>query len=45
MAEARQAVHPVPALGLHTHRVDTSCHSFQLAMTQGPAPGGKGSFL
>eukprot|EP00668_Euglena_longa_P018525 GGOE01023103.1.p1 GENE.GGOE01023103.1~~GGOE01023103.1.p1 ORF type:complete len:868 (+),score=209.13 GGOE01023103.1:33-2606(+) len=34
MAEARQAVAPMAALGLHTHRVDTSCHTLQLAITQ-----------
>eukprot|EP01012_Entosiphon_sulcatum_P004510 TRINITY_DN1179_c0_g1_i1.p1 TRINITY_DN1179_c0_g1~~TRINITY_DN1179_c0_g1_i1.p1 ORF type:complete len:817 (-),score=131.69 TRINITY_DN1179_c0_g1_i1:16-2466(-) len=33
MAEARQAVSPVPALGLHTYRVDTSYHSLQAAVT------------
>ena len=34
MAEARQAVAPVPALGLHTYRVDTSQRTLQMAMTE-----------
>ena len=33
MAEARAACHPVPAIGLHSFRVDPSLHSTQVAVS------------